>query len=106
MPQNSVPTDIAHLKDIWPDYTYAQDFPPEMAHRTGNGIQTSAWTCTPTTASVNATSTTTESSGAAPTINSPNGTTDYSTTAEAEGRRALISTAAMIAAAAGLAVFL
>lgn len=111
MPQDSVPTDLKLLKDVWPDYSYAQDFPTEMAHSTppANGTYTvPAWTCTPTTAP-------TVSGDATPSsTNTPhNGTnhtavptTGQGVTGGAEERTVIMGATVMIATIAGLAIFL
>lgn len=112
MPKNSVPTDLALLKAVWPDYTYAQDFPTELEHTTVSGTSTPTWTCTPTSGSADATPTTTSgdnSTDTAPTNtlhNGTNSTISHDSTGEAEGRRALMGAAAVLAAVAGIAVFL
>lgn len=111
LPQDSVPTDLKLLTDVWPDYSYAKDFPTEMAHYTppANGSYTvPAWTCTPTTvptASADATPTSTNTP-----LNGTNHTaaptTGQGETGGAEGRTVVMGAAAMIATVAGLAVFL
>lgn len=113
MPQDSVPTDLKLLTEIWPDYSYAQDFPTEMAHHTApaNGTYNMpAWTCTPTTAptasadgDATPTSTNTPLNG---TNNTAVPTPGQAETGDAEGRTVVMGAAVMIAAVAGLAVFL
>lgn len=128
LPEKSVPTDLRLLKGVWPDYKFAQDFPPELAHTTtlpdNSTYSMPAWTCTPTpvpSADVTATpiaksadatpTAKSESADATPTATTKpkNGTTntsDHVSTGEAEGRRVLVGMTAVAAAVAGLAVLL
>lgn len=124
----TVPTDVSIVKVIWPDYTFAKDFPEKTATTwvpTGtpiaslypSGYEEPKWTCTPTpladSDSEDSSSTSTSSGPEKPVpTSSTNGTTSGNSTTKTEegaangGRQGLMGMAGVAAAVAGLAIFL
>jgi len=103
---SAAPTDLALLKNVFPDYTYATDFPaPTETISLGNSAPT--WTCTPTplsgktTATDNSTTNTGDNTGV-----THNTTTIQKGGATVIEQNMMVGMAAVVAAVAGLAVFL
>lgn len=124
----TVPTDVSIVKVIWPDYTFASDFPKQTAttwapsgtpladlYPSGYTYSEPKWTCTPTpladSASQDSTSTSVHGSEVpAPTNVNSNSTRNSTVTTEkgvaSGGKQGMLGMAAVVGAVAGLAIFL
>jgi len=127
MPKGAtVPTDVSIVRLIWPDYTFAQDFPKQTAttwapsgtplddlYPSGYIHSAPQWACTPTPLADSESQDSSNTSGSeAPTPTSSNGTSKGNSTATTEkgaassGKQGMLGMAAVAAAVAGLAIFL
>ncbi|RPB26119.1 hypothetical protein L211DRAFT_835492 [Terfezia boudieri ATCC MYA-4762] len=124
MPKGAtVPTDVSLVRFIWPDYTFAKDFPKKTAttwapsgtplYPSGYIYSEPQWTCTPTPLADSESQDSTSTSGSeAPAPTSSNGTSKGNSTATTDkgvassGRHGMLGMTAVVAAVAGLAIFL
>lgn len=119
----TVPTDVSIVRAIWPDYTFASDFPKQtattwapsgtpLADLYPSGYLEPKWTCTPTPlASQDSTSTSAHGSEVpAPTNVNSNSTRNSTITTEkgaaSSEKQGVLGMAVIVGAVAGLAIFL
>ncbi|KAF8423925.1 hypothetical protein EV426DRAFT_113771 [Tirmania nivea] len=122
----TVPTGVSIVRLIWPEYTFAQDFPKKTAttwapsgtalgdlYPSGYIYSEPQWTCTPPPLADSASQGITSTSGSeVPAPTSSSGTSKGNTTATTEkgaasnGKQGMLGMAGIVAAVAGLAIFL